>query len=64
MQAVLFGSANDAGFPSGPIGMVMAGGWALVLGIMRLRSGGILIPYIVRVAANAVIGTMVVAVLH
>ncbi|MFD6324819.1 CPBP family intramembrane glutamic endopeptidase [Streptomyces sp. NPDC058442] len=43
LQAVLFGAAHFAGFPSGLVGMAMAGAWGFVLGVMRVRSGGILI---------------------
>ncbi|MFB7326288.1 lysostaphin resistance A-like protein [Streptomyces sp. NPDC056190] len=64
LQAVLFGAAHYAGFPSGIIGMIMAGTWGLVLGIMRVRSGGILITYLVHVTANAVIGILAVLILH
>ncbi|GII41171.1 hypothetical protein Pph01_61740 [Planotetraspora phitsanulokensis] len=64
LQAVLFGAAHFAGFPSGVIGMIMAGAWGFVLGIMRLRSGGILISYVVHVTANAVIGTIAVLILR
>jgi membrane protease YdiL (CAAX protease family) len=63
VQAVLFGAAHWAGFPSGWVGMLMAAGWGLVLGILRLRSGGILVPYLVHVTANAVIGSLAVVLL-
>jgi membrane protease YdiL (CAAX protease family) len=64
LQAVLFGAAHFAGFPSGPVGMVMAATWGFVLGVMRVRSGGILISYLVHVTANAVIGTLAVLILR
>lgn len=64
LQAVLFGAAHFAGFPSGPVGMIMAGVWGFVLGVMRVRSGGILITYLVHVTANAVIGTLAVLILR
>ncbi|GAB3981578.1 lysostaphin resistance A-like protein [Plantactinospora veratri] len=64
LQALLFGVAHFAGFPSGIIGMIMAAGWGYVLGILRLRSGGILLPYLVHVTANAVIGTLAVLILR
>jgi CAAX protease family protein len=64
LQAVLFGVAHFAGFPSGAVGMIMAASWGVVLGIMRVRSGGILITYLVHVTANAVIGTLAVLVLR
>ncbi|MFB6783520.1 lysostaphin resistance A-like protein [Streptomyces sp. NPDC056352] len=64
LQAVLFGTAHFAGFPSGPAGMVMAASWGFVLGVMRVQSGGILITYAVHVTANAVIGTLAVLILR
>ncbi|MDG4787950.1 CPBP family intramembrane metalloprotease [Micromonospora sp. WMMD1102] len=64
LQAVLFGAAHLAGFPSGAVGMVMAGTWGFALGILRLRTGGILLPYLVHVTANAVIGTLAVLILR
>lgn len=63
VQAVLFGAAHWAGFPSGWVGMVMAAAWGFVLGVLRLRTRGILVPYLVHVAANAVIGSLAVILL-
>lgn len=64
LQAVLFGAAHYAGFPSGVAGMIMAACWGFALGVMRLRSGGILVSYVVHVTANAVIGVLAITVLH
>jgi membrane protease YdiL (CAAX protease family) len=58
VQAVVFGMAHWAGIPSGWLGMVMAGCWGLVLGIIRVRSRGILIPYVVHVCVDAVIAAL------
>lgn len=63
-QAVLFGAAHWAGFPAGWIGMLMAASWGLMLGIIRLRTGGIALPYLVHVTANAVIGGLAVGLLR
>ncbi|QSB17451.1 CPBP family intramembrane metalloprotease [Natronosporangium hydrolyticum] len=63
LQAVLFGVAHSAGFPSGIAGMIMAMCWGFVLGVIRVRSGGILMTYVVHVTANAVIGTLAVLIL-
>ena len=63
-HAVLFGAAHWAGFPSGWVGMGMAAGWGLALGVIRIRSRGILIPYLVHVSANAVIGVLTVLLLR
>ncbi|MEU5594983.1 type II CAAX endopeptidase family protein [Streptomyces sp. NPDC020298] len=64
LQAVLFGAAHYGGFPSGITGMLMAGSWGLVLGILRVRSGGIRVSYLVHVAADTVIGTLAVLILR
>lgn len=37
--------------------------WGLLLGILRLRTGGIGIPYLVHVTANATIGTLAITLL-
>ena len=63
-QAVLFGAAHWAGFPSGWVGMLMAAVWGLMLGVIRLRTGGIALPYLVHVTANAVIGSLAVVLLR
>lgn len=55
LQAVAFGVLHLHGVPSGPVGMVMAGAWGLLLGVMRLRSGGLLAPYVTHIAADATI---------
>ncbi|MEU7384643.1 CPBP family intramembrane glutamic endopeptidase [Streptomyces sp. NPDC042207] len=64
IQALLFGAAHFGGFPSGFTGVAMAGAWGFALGVLRLRSGGILVPYGVHVAADAVIGTLAVLILR
>ncbi|MFE7860159.1 CPBP family intramembrane glutamic endopeptidase [Streptomyces sp. NPDC057403] len=63
-QAALFGAAHYAGFPSGAVGVLMAGGWGFALGVMRLRTGGLAIPYAVHVVADAIIGMVAVAILR
>ena len=63
VQAVLFGTAHWAGFPSGWVGMAMAAGWGLVLGVLRFRTHGIAVPYLVHVSANTVIGSLAVVLL-
>jgi len=55
LQAVAFGVLHLGGVPSGPVGVAMAGAWGLLLGILRLRSRGILAPYVTHVAADATI---------
>ena len=63
-QAVIFGIAHAAGFPSGSVGIAMAAGYGLALGIIRFRSGGILIPYLVHVGADTVIGVLALTLLR
>ncbi len=58
-QAVAFGAIHLDGVPGGPLGMLMAGGWGAVLGIVRFRSGSIRLPWLVHVAANITIFTTV-----
>lgn len=62
-QAVLFGAAHWAGFPSGWVGMAMAATWGAALGVIRVRSGGLALSYAVHVGANAVIGTLALVLL-
>lgn len=64
VQALLFGAAHWAGYPSGWLGMGMAAVWGLMLGVIRLRTGGIALPYVVHVSANAVIGSLAVVLLR
>ncbi|GGM68354.1 hypothetical protein GCM10012275_43560 [Longimycelium tulufanense] len=63
MQAVAFGLAHLHGFPSGWWGMLMAGVWGAALGVLRLRTNGVAIPYLVHVCANVTIGVLAVALL-
>jgi len=64
VQALVFGAAHWAGSPSGWVGMCMAAAWGLALGVIRVRSAGILVPYLVHVCANAVIGGLALALLR
>lgn len=64
LQSVLFGAAHFGGFPSGLVGVIMAGTWGLVLGFLRRKSGGLLNPYLVHVAADSVIAALAVLALR
>lgn len=64
VQAVLFGFSHLHGFPSGWIGVLMAAAWGFGLGVIRNRTGGVVIPYVVHVAANLTIGLLAVTVLR
>lgn len=55
VQAASFGAAHYAGFPSGAIGMALAGVYGLMMGALALRSGGLAAPIVAHVVADAVI---------
>ena len=55
VQAVAFGVLHVVGVPTGIVGAVMAGGWGILLGLMRWRTGGLLAPYVAHVAADVTI---------
>ena len=42
----------------------MAATWGFGLGVIRMRTGGIVVPYIVHFFANATIGVLAVALLR
>lgn len=54
-QAVAFGLAHRHGYPPGHVGTVLAGVFGFALGVLRLRSGGLLLPYMPHVAADVTI---------
>ncbi|ATL72053.1 CPBP family intramembrane metalloprotease [Nocardia terpenica] len=58
IQALATGFAHLNGFPSGWVGMAMTATWGLVLGIVRVRTGGVGIPYVIHVFADATIGVL------
>lgn len=59
-QAVVFGVIHAQGFPRGLIGILLASTYGLLLGMLRLRSGGIVAPIIAHVCADATIFAIVV----
>lgn len=56
--AASFGLAHLHGVPDGPIGVLMAGSWGLVLALLRLRTGGMGATYLAHVVADATIAAM------
>jgi hypothetical protein len=64
IQAVLFGLSHLYGFPSGWLGVVMAATWGFGLGVIRNRTGGIVIGYGVLVGADLTIGALAVMLLR
>jgi membrane protease YdiL (CAAX protease family) len=57
--SVAFGISHANGIPSGPLGMAMALTWGYLLGMIRLRTGGIGYPFLAHVAADATIGLLI-----
>ena len=64
VQAVLFGLSHLYGFPSGWLGVAMAATWGFGLGVIRRRTGGVVVPYLVHVVANLTIGALAVVLLR
>lgn len=60
IQAVAFALLHVVGIPTGLIGALMAGSWAILLGVLRYRSLGILAPYVAHVAADLTIVAVMV----
>ena len=58
VQAVAFGVLHVVGVPTGVVGALMAGGWGVLLGLMRWRTQGLLAPYVAHVAADGTIFCM------
>jgi hypothetical protein len=59
VQAASFGLAHAHGFPRGLAGVLLAGGWGLLLGWLRRRSGGLVAPILAHVVADATIAAIV-----
>ena len=62
-QAVAFGTLHVAGFPAGTVGVGLAFGYGLILGILRHLTGGLRLPVIAHMAADATIALVVMATL-
>jgi membrane protease YdiL (CAAX protease family) len=60
VQAVAFGVLHLNGYPHGPVGVVLASIYGLLLGALRVRSGGLLAPWIAHVCADVVIFVLIV----
>lgn len=59
LQAASFGAAHAHGFPRGVVGVGLAGAWGIMLGVLRLRAGGLLAPVVAHVVADATIAAIV-----
>jgi uncharacterized protein len=60
LQALAFGALHLNGVPGGALGMAMAMLWGAMLGYVRHRTNGLLLVWVVHVAANATIYTTLV----
>ncbi len=59
LQAVSFGVEHAHGIPRGPVGVLLAGTWAVMLGVLRRHTGGLLAPVVAHVVADATIAVIV-----
>lgn len=57
--AFLFGYGHLRGYPPGPLGAVLAGLYGLCLGWLRVYSGGLVLPILVHITADATIFAIV-----
>lgn len=55
IQGLAFGAIHLNGVPGGPLGMVMAGGWGMILDIITHRTRSIRLAWVVHVLANIAI---------
>lgn len=59
LQAASFGLHHLHGVPRGAVGVLLAGSWAAMLGLLRRHSGGLLAPVLAHVVADATIAIIV-----
>ena len=59
VQGVVFGVVHQNGYPPGPVGVFLAAVYGVLLGWLRLRSGGMAAPVAAHVCADATIFTLV-----
>lgn len=56
--ALLFGYGHLQGYPPGPRGAMLAGLFGLALGCLRILTGGLALPILAHIAADATIITL------
>jgi membrane protease YdiL (CAAX protease family) len=61
VQAALFGLLHFHGFPRGWLGVALAAGYGVLLGALRLRSGGLLALVVTHVFADIVICLLILS---
>lgn len=59
LQAISFGLLHFRGVPSGAVGVLLAGSWALALGVLRRHTSGLVTPIAAHVVADLVIVSLV-----
>jgi uncharacterized protein len=65
VQALAFAAAHYwAGFPNGRLGLLMTFIYACMLGQLRLRSRGMLVPFLTHFSADVVIGYLLILLAH
>jgi membrane protease YdiL (CAAX protease family) len=60
VQAIVFGLGHARGYPPGEMGVVLAGLYGLMLGVLREWSGGLAVAFVAHVFADATIYAIVV----
>ena len=60
ITAALFGYGHMHGYPPGPLGAVLAGIYSLMLGWLRVFTGGLGLPVLAHIVADATIFAIVV----
>ncbi|WP_437817418.1 CPBP family intramembrane glutamic endopeptidase [Sorangium sp. So ce1078] len=64
LQAASFGAQHAHGFPRGLLGVFLAGSWAVMLGLLRQHSRGLLAPVLAHVVADATIAALVIGMIR
>jgi membrane protease YdiL (CAAX protease family) len=59
LQGLSFGLQHAHGIPRGVVGVVLAGSWAVMLGMLRRHTRGLLAPFIAHVVADSVVASIV-----
>ena len=63
VQGAAFGAVHIAGFPAGLLGVALATAYGVSLGALRYMTGGMSLPILVHIAADATIATLFITVL-
>lgn len=64
LQGAAFGLAHINGFPRGLSGVLLATVYGLMMGELRRRTGGLLLPWAAHVCADSVIAALLVPVVY